>query len=85
VSGYGLGDRTIEVRSPAEANDFSSNPCVQTGSEANPASCTIGAGGLIPGAKPQPGRDADHSLPTSAEVENEWELYLLSPKRLHGV
>jgi hypothetical protein len=38
VSSYGLGDRTIEVRSPAEARDFSSNFCVQTGSAAHPAS-----------------------------------------------
>jgi hypothetical protein len=27
VSGYGLDDRAIEVRSPAEAKDFSSNLC----------------------------------------------------------
>jgi hypothetical protein len=26
-----------------------------------------------------PGRDADHSPPSSAEVKNEQELYLLSP------
>jgi hypothetical protein len=28
VSGYGLDDRANEVRSPAEARDFSSNLCV---------------------------------------------------------
>jgi hypothetical protein len=33
----------------------------------------------------RPGRDADHSPPSSAEVKNEQELYLLSPTRLHGV
>jgi hypothetical protein len=27
-----------------------------------------------------PGRDADHSPPSSAEVVNEQELYLLSPQ-----
>jgi hypothetical protein len=32
VSGFGLGDRAIEVWSPAEARDFSSNLYVQTGS-----------------------------------------------------
>jgi hypothetical protein len=42
-------------------------------------------GFLSPGVKVWPGRDADHSPPPSAEVENEKELYLLSPKRLHGV
>jgi hypothetical protein len=28
----------------------------------------------------RPGRDADHSPPSSAEVKNEQELYLLSPE-----
>jgi hypothetical protein len=65
VSGYGLDDRKIEVRSPAEAKDFSSNLCVQTGSGAHPASCLMGTG------DPFPGRDADHSTPSSAEVVNE--------------
>jgi hypothetical protein len=32
VSDYGLDDRAIEVRSPTGAEDFSSSPCVQTGS-----------------------------------------------------
>jgi hypothetical protein len=32
VSGYGLDDRAIEVRSPADAKDFSCSLCVQTGS-----------------------------------------------------
>jgi hypothetical protein len=31
--------------------DFSSNFCVQTGSGANPASCTMGTGVLYPGVK----------------------------------
>jgi hypothetical protein len=39
---------------------------VQTGSGAHPASCRIGTGG-----KARPGRDADHSLPSSAEVKND--------------
>jgi hypothetical protein len=71
VSGYGLDDRTIGVRSPAEAKDFSSILCVQTGSGAHPASCTMGTGSPFPGAKARPGRDADHSPPSSAEVEDE--------------
>jgi hypothetical protein len=33
----------------------------------------------VPGAL-SPGRDADHSPPSSAEVKKEQELYLLSPK-----
>jgi hypothetical protein len=71
VSDYGLDDRAIAVRSPAGAKEFSYNFCVQTGSGAHAASCTKGTGGPFPGAKARPGRDADHSSPSSAEVENE--------------
>jgi hypothetical protein len=71
VSDYGLDDRAIGVRSPAEAKDFSYSLCVQTGSGAHPASCPIGTGCPFPGGKARPGRDADHSPPSSAEAENE--------------
>jgi hypothetical protein len=47
--GYGLDDRAIGVPYPAEARDFSSNFCVQTGSGAHPASCPMGTGGPFPG------------------------------------
>jgi hypothetical protein len=80
VSDYGLYDRAIGVLSPAGATDFSSILCVQTGSGAHPASCPMGTGVLSPGVKARPGRDVDHSPPSSAEVVNELELYLLSPK-----
>jgi hypothetical protein len=63
--------RVIEVRSPAGAEDFSSGLCVQTGSGAHPATCTMGTGGPIPGSEARPGRDADYWPPSSAEVENE--------------
>jgi hypothetical protein len=79
VSDYGLDDRAIGVRSPAGTKHFSSSLCVQTGSGAHPASCTVGTGGPFPGDKARPGRDADLSPPSSAEVKNEYELYLLSP------
>jgi hypothetical protein len=71
VSDYGLDDRVIGVRSPAGAKDISSILCVQTGSGAHPASCPMVPNGPFPGAKARPGRDADHSPPSSAEVENE--------------
>jgi hypothetical protein len=71
VSGYRLDDRAIEVRSSAGAKDFSCSLCVQTGSGAHPASYTVGTGGPFPGGKARPGRDADHSPPSSAEIENE--------------
>jgi hypothetical protein len=71
VSDYGLEDRAIGVRFPTGTKDFSSNLCVQTGSEAHPASCAMGTGGPFPGGKARPGCDADHSPPSSAEVEYE--------------
>jgi hypothetical protein len=61
----------IGVRSPAGAEDFSSSLCVQTDSGAHPASCAMGTGGPFSGGKARPGRDADHSPPSSAEVVNE--------------
>jgi hypothetical protein len=70
---------TTGVRSPAETNDYSSSLCVQTGSEAHPASCTMGTGGPFPGSKARPGRDTDHSHPSTAKVKNKYELYFLSP------
>jgi hypothetical protein len=79
VSGYRLDDWVIEVRSPAEAKDFSSSLCVQTGflGPTQPPVQWI-PWGPFPGAKARLRRDADHSPPSSAEVENEEELHLLS-------
>jgi hypothetical protein len=71
VSDYELDDRAIGVRSPVGAKDFSSNLCVQTGSGTQPASCKMGTGGSFPGGNARPGRDADHSPQSSAEVEND--------------
>jgi hypothetical protein len=59
---YLLDDRATKVRSPAEAKVFSSSLCVQTSSEAR---------GSFPWGKARPGRNADHSPPSSAEVKNE--------------
>jgi hypothetical protein len=44
----------------------------------------MGARGSFPGGK-RPGRVADHSLPSSAEVKGCMELYLHSPVRLHSM
>jgi hypothetical protein len=72
-------DWTTVVRSPAGETDFSHSTCVQNGSGAHPASCPMGTGGFIAGGKARPGRDADHSPASSAEVKSEQELYLFSP------
>jgi hypothetical protein len=63
VPDYGLDDRSIGVRSPAGAKDFSSILCVQTGSGTHPVSCTIGTGGPFPGGKARPGSNADLLTP----------------------
>jgi len=41
-------------------------------------------GALSPGVK-WPGREADHSPPCSAKVENSWSYTSTPPVRLHGV
>jgi hypothetical protein len=60
VSGYGLDDRAIEVRHRQRKKDFSSSLCVQTGSEAHPASCPMDTGGPFPGGNARLGREVDH-------------------------
>jgi hypothetical protein len=66
VSDYRLVDRgSISGR----GEGFSSSLCVQTGSEANPASHAMDTGG-----KAWPRRDANHPLPSSADVKNELKL-----------
>jgi hypothetical protein len=55
AAGYGLG--------------FHSEQVIQTGSGAHPDSYPMGIGGSFLGVKPL-GHEADHSLPSSAEVKN---------------
>jgi hypothetical protein len=63
--------RAIEVQFPAQVKIFYSGLCVQTGSGAHPASCTMGTGCPFPGSKARSGRDANHSPLSIAEVVNE--------------
>jgi hypothetical protein len=46
---------------PGRGRGFFLLACVQTGTEAHPASYPMSTGGLFPGGKARPGRDADHS------------------------
>jgi hypothetical protein len=62
--GWTTGRSKFDLRH--RRKDFSSNPCVQPGSWAHPASCTMGTVGPFPGAKARTGRDADHSPPSNA-------------------
>jgi hypothetical protein len=50
---------------------FSPKHCVYTGSGVHPASYPVGTGVLTSGEK-QSGREANHSPPSSAMVENAW-------------
>jgi hypothetical protein len=58
--------------------DHSLHHCVQNGSVAHPASYPMGTGALSLGVK-RPGREADHSPPSSAELKEWVELCLHSP------
>jgi hypothetical protein len=73
------------VRVPAGARNFSLQHHVQTGFGAHPASSPIQwvPGALSLGVK-WPGREADHSPPSSAEVKECVEIYLHSPNRPSG-
>jgi hypothetical protein len=56
-----ITDRTIAVRSLAEAMNFSSSLFVQTTPKANPTSYPMGTRDPFLGNKARPGREADHS------------------------
>jgi hypothetical protein len=62
-------DSRTGVQCSAEAKDFSSSVCVQTGSGAHPESCTMGTWGPFPGVKR--GRVETLTTPSSAEVKND--------------
>jgi hypothetical protein len=67
-SGYGLDDRGSRVRFPAGAGNFSLHHRVQNGSWVTQPPIQWVLGALYLGVK-RPGREADHSLPSSAEVK----------------
>jgi hypothetical protein len=76
-TGYGLDSRSSRVRFPAGAGNFSLHHRVQNGSAALPASYPMGTRGSFPGVK-RPGRGADRSFPSSAEVKECMDPYLHS-------
>jgi hypothetical protein len=81
---YGLDDRGSRVRFPVGAGNFSLHQRVQKGSGAHPASYAMCNTSSFPGIK-RPGREADHSPSSNAEVKECVELYLYSAIHLHGV
>jgi hypothetical protein len=72
---YGLDDRGSRVRFPPGAGNFSLHPGVRNDSGAHPPSYPTGTRESFSGVK-RPGREADHSLPSSAEAKECVELYL---------
>jgi hypothetical protein len=82
ATGYGLDNRGVWVWVPV-GQEFSLLHVIQTGSEAHPASYQMGTGGSFPWEK-RPGREADHSPPTSAEVKKTL-IYTSTLPCLHGV
>jgi hypothetical protein len=66
---YRLDDRGVAVRVPVRSTIFSTSSRPALGSTQPPIQWVPGA--LSPGVK-RPGREADHSLPTSAEVKKMW-------------
>jgi hypothetical protein len=66
--GYGLDDRGSRVRFPAGAGNFSLHHRVPNGSGAHPTSYPMDIRGSFLWVK-RPGREADHSPPSSAEVK----------------
>jgi hypothetical protein len=73
----GLRAGWFGVWAPAGARNFSLYHCLQTGSEAHPASYLMGTRGYFPGGKAA-GMWTGHSHTSSAEVKNAWS-YTSSP------
>jgi hypothetical protein len=63
-------DEGLKLKVPVGAK-ISPLHIIQTSSGTHPGSYPMGTGGLSPGVK-RPGREADRSPPTSAEVNNTW-------------
>jgi hypothetical protein len=68
ATSYGLRNR---ISSPGGVKNLLLSQIVQTGSGFHQTSYPMVPGALSPGVK-RPGREADHSPPTSAEVKKMW-------------
>jgi hypothetical protein len=82
--GYGLDDRGSTVRSPAGLGIFPFTTVSRT--DLGPTQFPIQwVPGVLSLGVNRPGRETDHSPPSSSDVKECVELYLHSPIRLHGV
>jgi hypothetical protein len=75
ATGYGLDNRGVGVGVPVGSRISLLH--IQTGSEVNPTSYTMGTEGSFPGEK-RWGREANHSLPTGTEDKKMW-IYTSTP------
>jgi hypothetical protein len=80
-AGPQLDDWDSRAQFPVGAGNFSLCHHVQNGSGAHPAPYPMGTRALSLGVK-RPGREADHSPPSSAKFKECMELYLHSPNML---
>jgi hypothetical protein len=81
--GYGLDDRGSILSRGWFSYAFH---CVSMGSVPYLASYPMGTGGSFPGwGIKQPGREADHPPPSSAEVKNVCSYTSTHPIRLHSL
>jgi hypothetical protein len=79
--GYGLNGRGVGVRVPVVSIILSTSSRPALGPTQSPIQWVPGA--LSPGVK-RPGREADHSPPTSVGVKKNDDLYIHSHIRLQG-
>jgi hypothetical protein len=82
--GYGLVYRGSRVRFSAGLGIFPFTTASRTALRPTHPPIQWVPGALSVGVK-QPGREADHSLPSSAEIKNAWSYTSTLPIRLHGV
>jgi hypothetical protein len=82
--GYGLDYRGSRVRFPAGLGIFLFTTTSRTSLGPTQPPIHLVQGALSLGIK-RPGREADHSPPSSAEVKNAWSYTSTPPVRLHGV
>jgi hypothetical protein len=71
VSGYGLDNRANEVRSPVKAREFFLQRLCPDRFWGPPSLLYNGYRGFFPGGKARPGRDADHTPPSTTGFVNE--------------
>jgi hypothetical protein len=84
ATSYGLHDRGVGVRVPVVSRIFS--PPRRSDGLWVPANLpSNGYRGLFPRGVKRPGREVDHSPPTSADVKKTLGPHIHSPVSLHGV